>query len=85
MSEIRIKERTFLLGIALISFVIFYLILVDRCDYESAGRQSSERQRVSHKFSAVKGPLAFTVYAVTPTYARPVQKAELTRYYYRQT
>lgn len=81
MNEIRIRERTFLVGVALISFVIFYLVLVDRCDEskQSNHRHASEAQKINYKFAIDNGPFPFSVYAVTPTYARPVQKAELTR------
>lgn len=79
MNEIRIRERTFLFGLALISFVIFYLILVDRCEPQS-NHKFKDRQRINYiSLDAAQGPHPCTVYAVTPTYSRPVQKAELTR------
>lgn len=85
MNEIRIRERTFLLGLALISFVIFYLLLVDRCDtptnYNSKYNYNAVAS-VAHRSDTLNDEqLPFVVYAVTPTYARPVQKAELTRYF----
>lgn len=84
MNEIRIRERTFLLGLALISFVIFYLVLVDRCDtqtnYNSKYNYNEDRLGIAHRSDVIsREKLPFVVYAVTPTYARPVQKAELTR------
>lgn len=91
MNEIRIRERTFLFGVALISFVIFYLLLVDRCESEKNVNYSrfyavDQSKVAADALAAMRGksqsnkPLPFMVYAVTPTYARPVQKAELTRY-----
>lgn len=79
MNEIRIRERTFLLGIALISLVIFYLVLVDQCEPQS-NYKYSERPKAEHISGKVRSSQPITIYAVTPTYARPVQKAELTRY-----
>lgn len=81
MNEIRIRERTFLIGVAFLSFVIFYLVLVDRCDQSqhSNHKHAPDAQRINYKFEIDNGPYPFAVYAVTPTYARPVQKAELTR------
>lgn len=75
-------------GLALIAFVIFYLLLVDRCDtpqnqninHYHADRLRDSAAAVAHRSDALEDqPLPFVVYAVTPTYARPVQKAELTR------
>lgn len=87
MNEIRIKERTFLFGVALIALAIFYLLLVDHCEptanynsqqYYHVNRAQVNSANLSDGTSTQNMP--FVVYAVTPTYARFVQKAELTRY-----
>lgn len=71
MSEIRIKQRPFYIGSSIILLLLFYLML------------RSCEQSVEHEAQAVESKenvaLPFIVYAITPTYARPVQKAELTR------
>lgn len=71
MSEVRIKQRPFYIGSSIVLLLLFYLML-----------RSCEKS-VEHEVQAVEKkenvPLSFVVYAITPTYARPVQKAELTR------
>lgn len=65
MHEIRIKPKTLTVAIAVVTFLLVMLIMQrSKCDPGNGARPAA--------------PLAI-VYAITPTYARPVQKAELTR------
>lgn len=81
MSEIRIKFKTFVVGSAIILFLLFYLMFRSpSCETSSTVFSSSSmnlHQVQERKNQSSTQP--FTVYAITPTYARPVQKAELTR------
>lgn len=75
MSEIRVKQKTFVVGVIAVFFVIFYLILRDPCE-NNVRQEYVEKLPVSNSQPRT---LPFMVYAITPTYTRPVQKAELTR------
>lgn len=76
MSEIRVKQKTFVVGGIAVFFVLFYLILRDPCE-NNVKIENVERLPAT---DSQPRTLPFTVYAITPTYTRPVQKAELTRY-----
>lgn len=62
-SEIRIKQKHLLIGFVAL-FIVFIFIITRKC---SSDVEINEKQ---------KFPI---IYAITPTYARAVQKAELTR------
>lgn len=78
MTEIRIKVKTFVIASVTVLFLIFYLIARSPKCHDSLHKISAStyQQVVSSKNELIP---AFTVYCITPTYARPVQKAELTR------
>lgn len=82
MSEVRIKQKTFAIGTSTVLILIFYLILRDRCETQQQQQQQYQQQQLPQKQQQQENAEVspFTVYAITPTYARPVQKAELTRY-----
>lgn len=90
MSEIRIKQKTFGIGVALTLLLLFYLASRSpKCASPPVINKivpvtSHEHISASgyNKVKSIEPSLPFTVYAITPTYARPVQKAELTRYTY---
>ncbi|KAJ6636588.1 Galactosylgalactosylxylosylprotein 3-beta-glucuronosyltransferase I [Pseudolycoriella hygida] len=63
MNEIRLKPKNFLITVGAITFLLIWLLFHNRC-------ANSDEQPNSDL------PI---IYAITPTYARPVQKAELTR------
>lgn len=67
------KQKPFFIGSGLILLLLFYLMLRD-C--EKRVEEVTEPQ-INSKQTNI--PLPFTVYAITPTYARAVQKAEITR------
>jgi galactosylgalactosylxylosylprotein 3-beta-glucuronosyltransferase 3 len=73
-SEIRISQRkcTVIVIIAII-LLIYALNKNSSCDNEEF---SGQRQQQQSQADLDNLPI---IYAVTPTYARPVQKAELTR------
>lgn len=75
MNEIRIKFKQFVIGSAVVFFLLFYLAFRSpECPSATdAASETAYQQQVPQKTQP------FTVYAITPTYARPVQKAELTR------
>lgn len=78
MNEIRIRPRNLAL---LLGGVVFLMLLMLRSGGGNeclSNGQAAGRRGVQRKADA---PI---IYAITPTYARPVQKAELTRYYYYQ-
>ena len=64
-NEIRLKQKNLLIAFVAL-FILFIFMLTRKC---SPDEQRSDKQQ-SHL------PV---IYAVTPTYTRPVQKAELTR------
>ena len=65
MSEIRIHKNLVII-VGGIFILLFLLLINNRCDSDanSGGPVNSNMP---------------TIYAITPTYSRPVQKAELTR------
>lgn len=76
MHEIRIRPRQLAL---LLGVVVFLMLLMLRSTSDCSTTNSSEafrRGAVGGRRFSEKLP---TIYAITPTYARPVQKAELTR------
>lgn len=79
MNEIiHVKFKPFVIGSIVVFSLLFYFALRSpECqNIPSAISIDLNQQQVpTRKLSS----LPFTVYAVTPTYARPVQKAELTR------
>lgn len=72
MSETRIRSRQVL--VLIIVFVIILLIV------HRNGQRTCQGPAVLQNLyqKSIASPLT-TIYAVTPTYARPQQKAELTR------
>lgn len=80
MNEIHMKFKPFVIGIVFILFLIFYLAMrTPECptylSNTSINLVDAQQQQVPHIYSTQ----SFTIYAITPTYTRPVQKAELTR------
>lgn len=69
MNEIRLKSKNVFIVCGAISFLIIWLLFHNRCVENDNGANADE---LSHSNLP-------TIYAITPTYARPVQKAELTR------
>ncbi|XP_035899064.1 galactosylgalactosylxylosylprotein 3-beta-glucuronosyltransferase I [Anopheles stephensi] len=80
--EIRLRLKHVIIFASIIAFLFFYSLSSNRdCDSEqSRSNYGDEPWPVGQGRDAFlpnrKGP---TIYAVTPTYSRPVQKAELTR------
>lgn len=64
--EIRIKTKNFIIVLILTVFLLYVI----------SGKRKCEPDVVIEDDSLVDLP---TIYTITPTYARPVQKAELTR------
>lgn len=78
MNEIHMKFKPFMIGITVVLFIMFYLAMRSpECSQLTSTVVGADayQQQVPHSHSSQP----FTVYAITPTYARPVQKAELTR------
>lgn len=73
MNEIRIKFKQFVIGSAVVFFLLFYLA------FRSPECPSATDAEIAYQQQVPQKTQPFTVYAITPTYARPVQKAELTR------
>lgn len=71
MTEIRIKPKNLLIFATLTLAGLFLIARRSNC-FAEYGQTVSTNRFVQLK----KQP---TIYAITPTYARPVQKAELTR------
>lgn len=84
MNEIHVKFKPFVIGLATVFSLIFYLAFLrtPECpnDTTNAIVADAYQQQVSQKKQSSLNSQPFTVYAITPTYARPVQKAELTRF-----
>lgn len=87
MSEIRIKQKTFVIGVGLTILLLFYFASKNpKCPPSTESHDiktvtSHQQVLSSYKFdNGIEQSQPFTVYAITPTYARPVQKAELTRF-----
>lgn len=77
MKEIHIKYKPFMIGSISVFFLLFYLALRSpECPPNAVVAAEAFQQQVPQMLSSQQ---PFTVYAITPTYARPVQKAELTR------
>ncbi|XP_052866294.1 galactosylgalactosylxylosylprotein 3-beta-glucuronosyltransferase I [Anopheles cruzii] len=78
--EIRLRLKHVIAFVAIVVFLFFYSLTSNRdCDggqLEAEQWVQAEGQGRDAFLPNRKGP---TIYAVTPTYARPVQKAELTR------
>lgn len=72
MSEIRIKPRNLIIYVCLLVLVVFLVARRSNCFAAMPSTTNSRRQPQQGQ-----QPI---IYAITPTYARPVQKAELTRY-----
>lgn len=78
MNEFHIKFKPFIFGCVTVFVLLIYLAFFrTQCSQQSAYTENVYQQQVPPK-KLISSP--FTVYAVTPTFARPVQKAELTRY-----
>lgn len=78
MNEIRIRQRPFLIVVTSVSILIVYLLF--RTCEKTTVLSTPETAEDGLTNLPSERSLPFTVYAITPTYARPVQKAELTRY-----
>uniref|UniRef100_A0A182N790 Galactosylgalactosylxylosylprotein 3-beta-glucuronosyltransferase n=1 Tax=Anopheles dirus TaxID=7168 RepID=A0A182N790_9DIPT len=80
--EIRLRLKHLVLFVSIIGFLFFYSLSSNRgCESDA-----SRSEYGAESWAADQGREAFlpnrkgpTIYAVTPTYSRPVQKAELTR------
>lgn len=86
MSEIRIKQKTFAIGVGLTLLLLFYFASkTPKCppltEFHDIKTDTSHQQvSSSYKIdNAIEQSQPFTIYAITPTYQRPVQRAELTR------
>lgn len=77
MSEIRMRQRPFIIVVTSVFLLLVYL-LFRNCE-QTIILSTSELAGDTRTNLPSEYPLPFTVYAITPTYARPVQKAELTR------
>lgn len=76
MNEIRIKLKSFAIGTIVVFSLLFYLVVRTPECSPSVDISNTYQQQVPQTKRIFQ---PFTVYAITPTYARPVQKAELTR------
>lgn len=65
MTEVRLKLRTLVLGAVLLVALVYLIFRGKDCNSGLISRLQPEHP--------------ITIYAITPTYARPVQRAELTR------
>uniref|UniRef100_A0A8W7PU80 Galactosylgalactosylxylosylprotein 3-beta-glucuronosyltransferase n=1 Tax=Anopheles coluzzii TaxID=1518534 RepID=A0A8W7PU80_ANOCL len=83
--EVRFRRKHVIIFLSIIGILFIYSISSSR---DCAGSEQFSRSKVdgAESWEAGQGRDAFlpnrkgpTIYAVTPTYARPVQKAELTR------
>lgn len=82
MNEIHIKFKPFVIGTISIFVLLFYLAARSpECPTLEANTviaaDAYQQQQVPQ---TKRSSQPFTIYAITPTYARPVQKAELTRF-----
>lgn len=77
MNEVRIKPRNLGIFLGGLVFVLFVLL-------RSSSNNCSTNGDGPHKAATLNRGVVDqhvpTIYAITPTYARPVQKAELTRF-----
>lgn len=81
MSEIRMRLKTFAISSATIFCILLYLLLKSPdCPVNPTPIAPSYQQVAVSNNKVNKTIQPFTVYCITPTYARPVQKAELTRF-----
>uniref|UniRef100_A0A182PQM9 Galactosylgalactosylxylosylprotein 3-beta-glucuronosyltransferase n=1 Tax=Anopheles epiroticus TaxID=199890 RepID=A0A182PQM9_9DIPT len=82
--EVRFRLKHVIIFLSIIGFLFFYSLSSNRdCESEQSSRSNGDG---ADAWEAGQGRDAFlpnrrgpTIYAVTPTYSRPVQKAELTR------
>lgn len=81
MNEIHIKFKPFVIGIIVVFVLLFYLAARSpECPALADTTTSADAYHQQQQVPQTKrSSQPFTVYALTPTYARPVQKAELTR------
>lgn len=78
MNEIRIKLKPFVMVVITLLILLFYLAFRNPdCQNFTSYTDTYQPQQVPQSRPTTSQP--FTIYAITPTYARPVQKAELTR------
>lgn len=80
MNEIHIKVKPFVIGTIIVFFLLFYLALRSPECSNIANEIVADtyQQQIPPNHQSIKSQ-PYIVYAITPTYARPVQKAELTR------
>lgn len=76
MNEIRIRPRQLAL---LLGVVVFLMLLILRSSNECPPNNGPTAMRRGAAGNGQRDETLPTIYAITPTYARPVQKAELTR------
>lgn len=77
--EIRIKTRHFYAVLVILAFLLIYSLSSNRgCD-RTTDQERSDLQSLESREAFIPNRKGPTIYAITPTYARPVQKAELTR------
>jgi galactosylgalactosylxylosylprotein 3-beta-glucuronosyltransferase 3 len=71
--SIRVRKKHFILFCLSLSFILFLIV---RSGSNSAASDCVQRDRTELFTDNNRLPI---IYAITPTYSRPVQKAELTR------
>lgn len=78
--EIRIKTKHFYALLVILGFLLIYSLSSNRgCDSTTDQTQLDRRAFQENREAFIPNQKGPTIYAITPTYARPVQKAELTR------
>lgn len=83
MNEIHIKFKPFVIGTIVIFFLLFYLAARSpECPtmLQPNAIIATDAYHQQQVPQTKRSSQPFTIYAITPTYARPVQKAELTRF-----
>lgn len=80
MNEIHLKFKPFVIGTATVFFLLFYLAMRSPECSQYSSSTSIVSEALKQQVPQMQSAQPFTIYAITPTYTRPVQKAELTRY-----
>lgn len=83
MNEIHIKFKPFVIGTIVIFVLLFYLAARSpECPtmLQPNAIIATDAYHQQQVPQTKRSSQPFTIYAITPTYARPVQKAELTRF-----
>lgn len=69
-NEVRIKQRNLVIIVTVLCLLFLYLLTRETCSKSTQNTKTESNEL---------GAALPIIYAITPTYARPVQKAELTR------